>query len=68
MNALSEVLQAVKLTGAVFLDAEFRAPWCIDEIGYESEAAFNRAFKREFGLPPARWRRNDGAAAPLPPR
>ena len=27
------------------------------DIGYESEAAFNRAFKREFGLPPARYRR-----------
>jgi AraC-like DNA-binding protein len=26
------------------------------EIGYESEAAFNRAFKREFGLPPGRYR------------
>jgi AraC-like DNA-binding protein len=26
--------------------------------GYESEAAFNRAFKREFGLPPATWRRS----------
>jgi len=24
--------------------------------GYESEAAFNRAFKREFGVPPARYR------------
>lgn len=28
------------------------------QIGYESEAAFNRAFKREFGLPPAAWRRH----------
>jgi AraC-like DNA-binding protein len=27
------------------------------EVGYESEAAFNRAFKREFGEPPARYRR-----------
>jgi AraC-like DNA-binding protein len=27
------------------------------EVGYESEAAFNRAFKREFGLPPATYRR-----------
>jgi transcriptional regulator GlxA family with amidase domain len=27
------------------------------EVGYESEAAFNRAFKREFGTPPARYRR-----------
>ena len=27
------------------------------KVGYESEAAFNRAFKREFDLPPARYRR-----------
>ena len=26
------------------------------EVGYESEPAFNRAFKREFSLPPARFR------------
>jgi AraC-like DNA-binding protein len=26
------------------------------EVGYESEAAFNRAFKREFAVPPARFR------------
>jgi AraC-like DNA-binding protein len=26
------------------------------EVGYESEAAFNRAFKREYRLPPARYR------------
>ena len=28
------------------------------QVGYESEAAFNRAFKREFGMPPATWRRH----------
>lgn len=28
------------------------------DVGYESEAAFNRAFKREFGMPPATWRRH----------
>lgn len=27
------------------------------EIGYESEAAFARAFKREVGVPPATWRK-----------
>lgn len=26
------------------------------DVGYESEAAFTRAFKREMGLPPAAWR------------
>lgn len=31
-------------------------------VGYESEAAFNRAFKREFGMPPASWRRHRAAA------
>lgn len=27
------------------------------EVGYESESAFNRAFKREFGHPPAQYRK-----------
>jgi len=31
------------------------------DVGYESEASFNRAFKREFGLPPARYRRTHRA-------
>ena len=35
------------------------------EVGYESEAAFNRAFKREFGLPPAAWRKQARRTAPL---
>jgi AraC-like DNA-binding protein len=34
-----------------------------EHVGYESEAAFNRAFKREFGVPPATWRRTLGAPA-----
>jgi AraC-like DNA-binding protein len=32
------------------------------DVGYESEAAFNRAFKREYGLPPARYRRDQPGA------
>lgn len=31
--------------------------------GYESESAFNRAFKREYGVPPARYRRDKGTIA-----
>lgn len=27
------------------------------EVGYESEAAFSRAFKREYAMPPAKYRR-----------
>lgn len=29
-----------------------------EAVGYQSEAAFNRAFKREYGVPPATWRRD----------
>jgi AraC-like DNA-binding protein len=32
------------------------------DVGYESEAAFNRAFKRQFNVPPARFRRAARAA------
>jgi AraC-like DNA-binding protein len=33
------------------------------DVGYESEAAFNRAFKRELGLPPAAWRKRAARSA-----
>jgi AraC-like DNA-binding protein len=41
------------------------------DVGYESEAAFNRAFKRKFGAPPARYRREARDKVPaklMPPR
>lgn len=34
-----------------------------EDVGYESEAAFNRAFKREYGVPPARFRREQRGQA-----
>jgi AraC-like DNA-binding protein len=31
------------------------------DVGYESEAAFSRAFKRVVGVGPSEWRRNQKA-------
>ncbi|MGH6642793.1 MAG: AraC family transcriptional regulator, partial [Bradyrhizobium sp.] len=33
------------------------------EVGYESEAAFNRAFKKYVGVPPGSWRRGKSSPA-----
>jgi len=33
------------------------------DVGYESETAFNRAFKRVTGVTPGKWREEGGAAA-----
>jgi hypothetical protein len=59
-DPLSDVLRALRPTGGVFLDARLSAPSLIAAIPHiltlESEEAFSRAFKREFGVPSARWR------------
>ncbi len=34
------------------------------EVGYESEAAFSRAFKQAFGITPGRWRRYESDSEP----
>jgi AraC-like DNA-binding protein len=34
------------------------------DVGYDSEQAFNRAFRREFGVPPARWRSQGQGRSP----
>jgi AraC family transcriptional regulator, alkane utilization regulator len=34
-------------------------------LGYQSEAAFSRAFRREVGLPPAGWRHANNHSTPL---
>lgn len=33
-----------------------------EQVGYESEAAFSRAFRRAHGMPPGAWRRSAGAS------
>jgi AraC family transcriptional regulator, alkane utilization regulator len=37
-----------------------------EQVGYESETAFNRAFKRSFGVPPATWRKQQSARQAVP--
>jgi AraC-like DNA-binding protein len=34
------------------------------EVGYQTDTAFSRAFRREFGTPPAAWRRSRAARPP----
>ena len=37
-----------------------------EQIGYDSEAAFSRAFKRQYGMPPGAWRRRAVKAGSAP--
>jgi AraC-like DNA-binding protein len=32
-----------------------------EDVGYQTDTAFSRAFRREYGEPPAAWRRNQAA-------
>ena len=39
-----------------------------EDVGYQTDTAFSRAFRREFGAPPAAWRRGQVAASDSSPR
>lgn len=34
-----------------------------EDVGYQTDTAFSRAFRREYGCPPAAWRRSQSSAA-----
>ena len=62
----------MQLAAQLLLDSEATVAGVGARVGYGSEAAFNRAFRRIVGMPPAAWRRahsrpsSQPAAAALP--
>ena len=40
-------------------DTKLSVAMVAHRVGYESEEAFNRAFKRALGSPPAQWRQHN---------
>ena len=57
LHSLVLQLAAQRLTGGREPLARIAA-----DIGYDSEAAFSRAFKRQYGKPPAAWRSSQSVA------
>ena len=51
----------LKLGAEILRTTEDSVAQIAAEVGYGSEAAFNRAFKREFDCPPAQFRRRSNA-------
>lgn len=47
----------MQLGAGLLRDSEAKVAAIAQAVGYDSEAAFARAFKRVVGLPPAAWRR-----------
>lgn len=47
----------IQLAKHLMLQADLSIAEVADRVGYESEAAFNRAFKRHVGTPPVAWRK-----------
>jgi AraC-like DNA-binding protein len=58
----------LQLGAQMLVSTSYSVAQIASEVGYESEAAFNRAFKREFDSPPARFRSQSRSAQAKPPR
>ena len=67
-NYLNESLMAylkrwrLQLGAEMLVSTSHSVAQIAPEVGYESEAAFNRAFKRQFTVPPARFRSQSKSA------
>jgi AraC-like DNA-binding protein len=56
----------LQLAAQTLASTSYSVAQVASEVGYESEAAFNRAFKREFEVPPARFRSQLRSGRELP--
>ena len=56
----------LELAAARLLDSDDSIAQIAVDIGYDSEASFNRAFKRHVGAPPATWRKAKRTPAAQP--
>jgi len=64
-RSASDLLTDIRMTVAVnALKTSDMSTGAIAELaGYQSEAAFQRAFKHQIGITPAQWRRTHGSPA-----
>ena len=61
-----QYLTAWRMVLAANLLARSNAPLAriAEDVGYQTDTAFSRAFRREYGAPPAAWRRSQTIRAP----
>lgn len=64
-RSASDLLTDIRMTMAAnqLTQSSLSVSAVSEAIGYQSEAAFQRAFKSRIGVTPARWRRDTGVAA-----
>jgi AraC-like DNA-binding protein len=55
----------IELAKRMLREGVFGIPEIAERVGYESEAAFNRAFKRIAGSPPAAWKKAANSVKPM---
>jgi AraC-like DNA-binding protein len=62
------MLWRMQIAARLLGDTAMKVAAIAHEVGYESEAAFSRVFKRVTGLSPGSWRTRHEATTPLQPR
>ncbi|MDP3888026.1 AraC family transcriptional regulator [Hydrogenophaga sp.] len=53
----------MQLGPGLLRNSDSKAAMIAQEVGYDSEASFSRAFKCNMGQPPAAWRRKQRVSA-----